>query len=277
MKIAESNGTKLAYEVAGEGSPVLLVMGLAARARAWDLQFEALSQHHRVVRFDNRGIGKSAPVTGLTSMKQMAADALGLMDHLGWETAHVAGVSMGGMISQELALMARERLRSLSLIATHPGNMLKSIPPVEGLRRFARVHMGPKQHRHRNLARLLFTDAHIEAVGEEHLINRLSENFGTEPPPRATLLAQLGAVLGHNTRRRLAALEGLPTLVIKPTLDLLVPPSGSDALGELIPGARVVSVEGAGHGLMGQVPDEVNGLLLAHLAAVDERGELTAT
>jgi len=269
MKIAESNGTTLAYEIAGEGTPVLLVMGLAAKARAWDLQFAALSQQHKVARFDNRGIGKSAPVTGPTSMKQMARDALGLMDHLGWETAHVAGVSMGGMISQELALMARDRLRSLSLIATHPGNMFKSIPPVEGLRRFARVHMGPRQHRHRNLARLLFTDDHIEAVGEEHLVSRLADNFGVEPPPRATLLAQIAAVIGHNTRRRLAELEGLPTLVIKPVLDLLVPPSGSDALGELIPGARVVAIEGAGHGLMGQVPDEINRLLLEHIAAVD--------
>jgi len=269
MQIAESNGTKLAYEIAGEGTPVLLVMGLAAKARAWDLQFAALSAHHTVARFDNRGIGKSAPVTGPTSMKQMARDALGLMDHLGWETAHVAGVSMGGMVSQELALMARDRLRSLALIATHPGNMLRSIPPVEGLKRFARVHMGPKQHRHRNLARLLFTDAHIEDVGEELLVNRLADNFGENPPPRATLLAQIGAVIGHNTRSRLSALEGLPTLIIKPADDLLVPPSGSDALNSLIPGATLRTIQGAGHGLMGQVPDEVNRLLLEHLAAVD--------
>lgn len=271
MQTAELNGTTLAYEVAGEGSPVLLIMGLAARARAWDLQFHAIRERHRVARFDNRGIGASGPIRGSrTSMKQMARDALALMDHLGWETAHVAGVSMGGMISQELALMARERLRSLALIATHPGGgVFKTIPPVEGLKRFAAVHLGPRQERHKNLARLLFTDAHIESVGEKHLVNRLATNFGDHPPPRKTLIAQLGAVLTHDTRHRLDALEGLPTLVIKPDEDLLVPPHLSDDLERLIPGARLVSVQGAGHGLMGQDPDTVNRLLLEHFARAE--------
>ena len=127
------------------------------------------------LRVDNRGIGGSAPVSGTTSMQEMARDALGIMDHLGWDTAHVAGVSMGGMISQELALIARDRLRSLSLIATHPGNVLNALPPLEGLRRFARVHLGAKRHRHRNLARLLFTDEHIDQVGEARLIERLAD------------------------------------------------------------------------------------------------------
>ncbi len=274
MLSAALNGTTLAYELAGAGSPVLLIMGLAARARAWDLQFHAIRERHQVARFDNRGVGASAPLdSARTSMDQMARDALALMDHLGWERAHVAGVSMGGMISQELALLAPERLRSLSLIATHPGGgLLRSIPPVEGLGRFASVHLGPRRQRSRNLARLLFPADYIEAVGERHIIRRMAVNFGEQPTPRRTLLAQLGAVLAHNTRRRLGALEGLPTLVIKPEEDLLVPPRASDELARLIPGARLVSVRGVGHGLMGQEPELINRLLLEHF----ERADATA-
>ena len=271
MLSAELNGTTLAYEVAGEGSPVLLIMGLAARAQAWDLQFHAIRERHRVARFDNRGVGASAPLdSGRTSMEQMARDALALMDHLGWESAHVAGVSMGGMISQELALLARERLRSLSLIATHPGGgVLRSIPSAEGLGHFAALHLGPRRRRSEHLARLLFPAPYIEAAGERQIIQRVAANFGEQPAPRRTLLAQLGAVLAHDTRSRLGALEGLPTLVIKPEEDLLVPPRASDELERLIPGARLVSVPGAGHGLMGQEPERINRLLLEHFERAD--------
>ena len=116
MPTCSANGTTLYYETAGDhGPPVVLVMGLRARGVAWTPIVERLRRSHRLVFFDHRGVGESAALTGPTSMTEMAGDAVALMDHLGWSTAHLAGVSMGGMGALHAVLDHRPRFR-LSLI-----------------------------------------------------------------------------------------------------------------------------------------------------------------
>ena len=107
------------YEVAGSGEPLLLIMGLGADLNAWVRQTPVLSTRYRTVTIDNRGVGRSSKPPGPYSTAQMADEAAGLLDHLGVERAHVLGVSMGGMIAQEVALRHPRRVGTLTLVCTY--------------------------------------------------------------------------------------------------------------------------------------------------------------
>ncbi|MCA9537524.1 MAG: alpha/beta fold hydrolase, partial [Myxococcales bacterium] len=143
MPHARFEDVELAYEVAGAaGSPVLLIMGFSVPGRAWSGQVPALAERHRVAWFDNRGVGNTQARPGWYSMRLLADDARRLLDHLDWPTAHIVGVSMGGMIAQELAVTVPDRVRSLTLIATHAGGVRARTPTWRGLMRFAGVTLG---------------------------------------------------------------------------------------------------------------------------------------
>ena len=115
MSTAQINGIDIYYEEHGHGDPLLLIMGLAADSVAWMFQLPDFSEHYRTIVFDNRGVGRSSKPAGLYTIAQMAADAAGLLDHLKIERALVVGVSMGGMIAQELALRHPKKVRGLVL------------------------------------------------------------------------------------------------------------------------------------------------------------------
>jgi 3-oxoadipate enol-lactonase len=264
MPTAQLNGIDLWYETAGTaGAPVLLIMGLGMPGAAWQGQMTGLSQRHRVAFYDHRGTGRSGPPRGLVSMPTMAADAIALLDHLGWQQAHIVGVSMGGMIAQELALRHRARVLSLSLIATHPGLHPAVLPTVRGLRLFARAVLA-RRGRLDTLGHLLFPPEYVASIGREGLKQLLRGDFG-ETPAR-TKLGHLLAVLRHGTERRLRHLADLPTMIIRPGRDVLVSPGAADRLHRLIPGSRLVRYDDAGHGVIRQCADRLNADLLAHFS-----------
>src|SRR5438132_374730 len=118
MQTLRSGDATIAYEVAGDGDPLLMIMGLAADRRMWMLQLPVFTPHYRCITFDNRGVGDSSAPPGPFSMEQMAADALAVLDEAGVERAHVLAISMGGAIAQHLALKAPERIRSMVLAST---------------------------------------------------------------------------------------------------------------------------------------------------------------
>src|SRR6185295_14410807 len=120
MSVATIGEHEFFYEEHGSGTPLLLIMGLGADSAAWLFQVPEFAQHYRTITFDNRGIGRSAKPAGPYSIAGMAEDAAGLLDHLGVERAHVVGVSMGGMIAQELVLRHSGRVRGLVLACTFP-------------------------------------------------------------------------------------------------------------------------------------------------------------
>src|SRR5574341_2228297 len=115
------NGIDMYYEVHGSGEPLVLIMGLGANTTAWYRQIPVFSREYQVIVFDNRGAGRSDKPNEPYSMGQMADDAHGLMDALGVESAHVFGMSLGGMIAQELVLRYPERVRNLVLGGTMSG------------------------------------------------------------------------------------------------------------------------------------------------------------
>lgn len=255
------------YDLAGTtGSPVLLVMGFGFSGRAWKPQIEGLHHAHRVAFYDNRGVGQSASGSGTYSVRDLALDATALLDHLGWSDAHIVGVSMGGMIAQELALRHRHRVRSLTLIATHAGGRVRTLPTVAGLKLFLRANSADGDARLRNLMELLYPPEHMPNAEE---IQALYSDVLSAVPKKRTALKQLAAVLQHNTRPRLHQLAGLPVQILKPARDILVRPTHSDRLHRDIPGSRLVCFPEAGHGLTAQCAPQVNQHLLDHFRRAD--------
>lgn len=258
---------RIAYDStpAGPGKPrVLLVMGFGMRGDVWRPQIDGLGDDHELAWFDNRGIGESDPPPRRFKMGELAQDALRVADALGWDRFHVVGVSLGGMISQEIALAAPERLFSLTLIATHPGGPLGIAPHAKGLKHWTRSVFGPQEGRVANLTELLYTPSFLAAVDQHELTERMRLQVGKKPHPRTAAL-QLLAVARHDTRRRLRDIQA-PTLVLKPESDILVRPLHSDRLSRGIPGARLVTLPDTGHGITFQRKERVNDEIRQHVA-----------
>lgn len=266
------DGLKMAYELHGEDTgrtPALLVMGFGMPGRVWRYLLPELTPERRVITFDNRGVGRTDAPRGPYRMAQLAADTLRLLDHLGLDRIHLVGISMGGMISQEIALADRARLRSLALMATHPGGPFNRLPPALGLWHFVTANTARTSRRRlRAVARLLFPRAFREEVGEDWMLEVLGEDFAT-PASKEGRRGQLAAVMRHDTRRRLRELAGLPTLIIKPERDLLIHPRCSEALHRAIPGSTILRFADAGHGLIRQKGPELGQALRAHFAAAE--------
>ncbi len=262
----ETGPVRLHYETAGEGpgQPVLLIMGLAAEGRGWENQIDPLAAHHPVAWFDHRGVGRTRARPGRYSMALFTEDVRRLLDHLGWDRAHVVGVSMGGMIAQHVALTFPERLISLSLIVTHAGGRRPRLPRPPGIARFARVAVLPGRGRVAALERLLFPAEHLARIDRHDLRRRLRTQF--KAIPRRYLLSQLSAVMGHRTAHRLHRID-TPTLVIAAPHDVVIHPRESHRLHRLIPGSRLITFDDAGHGVIRQKGPEISRALLDHFAA----------
>jgi pimeloyl-ACP methyl ester carboxylesterase len=272
MATATLRGHVCHHEVEGPAgaTPVLLVMGFGFPGAAWRPVHEVQRTSRPSCWYDNRGIAGSTvgEVPGGTlDLPALADDAAALLDHLGWARAHVVGVSMGGMIAQHLALRHRARLASLTLIATHPGGA-DMLPTPAGLYWFARANLQKGEARIHALSHLLFPAAPRARLERDGWFARELAPLAVPADP-AVRRAQLAAILRHDVRRQLPALAGLPTLVVRPSLDLLVPPRGSDVLAAAIPGARLLGFPDAGHGVLTQEKEAINAALTEHFRAAE--------
>jgi 3-oxoadipate enol-lactonase len=262
---------RLSFELHGDAGPrVLLVMGFGMGGHLWRPQVEGLRETHRLLTFDHAGIGQSEAPEGLPTMATMARGALRLLDEVGWRDAHVVGVSMGGMISQELALLAPERVRTLTLIATHAGGPGAVIPPLPGLALFLRSNTTGPTGRVAALKRLLYTPEFLAEVDVEALDRRMHDMLGRRAS-RRVIGGHLHAVLRHDTRSRLARIQA-PTLIIRPGRDVLVHPRNSDVLARHIPRARLLRFDHAGHGITFQCAADLNREIAQHVRQSDPAG-----
>lgn len=239
-------------------------MGLGMRGRVWRPQLEALLQDHQVLWFDHRGLGDSSGSPPRT-LRGHAEDLVELLEELAWPRAHLVGTSMGGMIAQELALGWRDRWRSLALLVTSPGGALHWLPPLAGLPRLLRLARSrTPEARSAALDRLLYPDAARPSLPPERLAQRHADL--APPPPDGVVLRQAAAVRAHRAWDRLPELA-LPTLVVQAGSDQLVSPRRSAVLARRIPGARLLSIPEAGHGVLVQCAEQVNQALIEHFAA----------
>ncbi len=244
MSLARNDDVELYYEVAGSGAPVLLIMGLGMTATGWWRTVPVLAEQFAVLSFDNRGVGRSGRPAGPYTVAQMAGDALAVLDAAGCETAHVYGVSLGGMIAQELVLRWPQRVRGLVLAATTPGGSHAVAPDDATLEFFRRRGQMPAEE-----AVWASVPYNYAARTRAHGGDRIAEDIAERlryPIEQAPYLAQLEAALGHDAYERLGAI-GAPTLVVHGAEDRMVDPGNARLLAQRIAGARLELLERTGH------------------------------
>lgn len=250
----------LAWEETGSGSPVLLIHGLGYARWGWEPLLPLLAERHRVISFDNRGIGESSVPPGPYTAEMMAGDAVAVLDAAGVESAHVVGTSLGGMIAQELALAHPARVDRLVLIATTPGapaghpmpevtvRLLTEAPqldPEVALRRFVENALGPDP--------------------DPELVERIQAHRLARPQDPAGWAAQAAAGTGYTGGERARDIAA-PTLVVTGTADRVVDPANADLLAEMIPDARFEKVADGGHLVFWEHPALVAELINDFLA-----------
>ncbi len=245
--VRTEDGCRIHYEVTGRRSapPVLMIQGLGMDKHGWDLQRLALSRRYCVIALDNRGAGRSDKPHGEYRLEQMASDAIAVLDDVGVEQAHVVGASMGGAITQVLAVLHPHRIRSLTLACTACRNQPWRTELLgdwadqaqrEGLGRMAgeaaRWMIGPRSFR-----RVVPLLGWLGPLG----LGRPSHAFAAQVAAINAADDSLVEHLGKITA---------PTLVIVGNQDILTPRGDSEELVERIPTAELVVISGAAHGLM---------------------------
>jgi pimeloyl-ACP methyl ester carboxylesterase len=264
---------RIHYTTYGDRSSpaLLLVMGMGVSSRGWGALPEKLAQHFFVITFDNRGTGHSSTRPGFLKMREMAEDAVAVLDAVGVPSrqnggggANVFGISMGGMIAQELALRHPERVRALALGATHASYLVSRKPSLSAAVDFVRVVARGAGNRPGVIGRLLTTPAFVAAnpdvVGSWFLRSDHARPLAA--------LSQLCAVMGHHTSPRLKQIT-CPTLVLSGDQDRLVPVQNAYVLAGLIPNAKLVILQGAGHVFPLEQEDQTARALMEHFLAPD--------
>ena len=276
--MAPSNGIELAYQEMGDpdGEPLLLVMGLATQMIAWDEEFCSLlaDRGFRVVRFDNRDIGRSTKIdsAGVPSrvdmmagrratapylLRDMARDTTGLMDHLGFDSAHLVGVSMGGMIVQTVAIETPERVRSLVSMLSTTGSRWVGLPSYKA---FGVLLGAPPKGRDAVIERGVKTFGVIGSPGfpfDEERVRDVAGRSYDRGHSADGVLRQLHAITASGDRTQALRQLRIPAAVIHGSRDPLVRPNGGRATARAIPGARLRMIDGMGHDLPRAVWPEV--------------------
>jgi pimeloyl-ACP methyl ester carboxylesterase len=266
MPSVEAAGTELNYERAGNGEPMLLIQGMSANILAWGDAFRPrLEQGFDCIAFDNRGMGRSGNAELPFTIADLAGDAIGLLDALEVERAHVVGISMGGAIAQELALAHPGRVRTLTLGATFCGGPEGTLMAREDLQMLGAAYAsGDPEQVFRAMYVINISPGHR---AEESNFEAFKVMAGRLPAPRPGGIQQMQACAEHDTSARLHELS-MPTLVIHGTADRLIKVSNGELIARLIP-APIELLEDVGHMFWWERPERSAELVRGHaLAAV---------
>jgi len=268
MPTAKLDDFELYYEVHGEGTPLVMINGYSLNLDEWDQvvsRVETLSKHHMVIPLDNRGTGRSSKPEGTYSIQTMADDVARFLDHLEIEKAHVLGVSMGGMIAQELALRHPDKVDALVLVSTTPGGKAYDIPRQgEELKKLSWWYSPPTGMSEQELIDEGYGLAYYPKYFEENR-ERIMVPYTEYPTVAGTLEKQFDACVDHDTYDRLSSIVAR-TLVIHAADDLLLFPEGGRILAENIPNASLLIVNQAGHCVLEEKWDELYPKILAFLS-----------
>jgi pimeloyl-ACP methyl ester carboxylesterase len=266
MATAPDGRTRLYWESTGEGDPVLLIMGLGLSGGAWWRTVPVLSRRLRVITFDNRGVGRSQAFSYAYTTEAMADDAMSVLDDLGLERVDVYGMSLGGMVAQQLALRHPARVRSLVLGATTAGGP-RAIRADEEVVTFFRRRL---RMRGEEAARASIPFNYGPRCRAEHF-DRIEEDIAqrlAHPFAERAYRAQMFAAGVHNCYGRLPSIAA-PTLVVHGHHDRIIPVANARLIAERIPGARLEILAESGHLFATEEP-EVDDAIAAFLAEAGE-------
>ncbi|MGP0102366.1 MAG: alpha/beta fold hydrolase [Solirubrobacteraceae bacterium] len=265
MTVVRVGEIELDCERSGQGPPLLLIMGMSGTALSWGEPFlELLRRDFDVIAYDHRGVGASSRLDGPLTIREMAGDAEGLLAALELDSAHVLGISMGGMIAQELALAAPERIRTLTLGCTYCGGEGSQLAAPEALQGLVEAMMSGD--RERALRASWEINVSPAMADDEDAYARFVEIATRRRVSVPVIMAQMQACAAHDTQARLGQLR-MPTLVVHGTLDQLLPVANGRLIGSLIPGAQLEILDGVGHLFFWERPERAAELLRAHAAA----------
>jgi 3-oxoadipate enol-lactonase len=259
MPVVDAGDVQLSYERSGSGPPLLLIMGLSGTLLHWgEPLMERLRDDFDTIVYDHRGVGESSRVEAPFAIADLAQDAAGLLAALKVESAHVLGISMGGMVAQELALHHPELLRTLTLGCTYcggPGNTLPAQPELA-----AAIMSGDRERAVRsmwetNVSKGFAQDA--DAYARFRVIG-IERRVALE-----VTMEQLSAITRHDTSTRLGQLE-VPTLVVHGTEDRIIPCDNGRMVAELIPGSRLEILPDIGHLFFWELPEHSAELVREH-------------
>lgn len=259
-------GRRFFHQRYGTGSePLLLIQGMSGTHLAWGEPFVSeLEADFDVVAYDHRGIGRSDPATEPFTIAELAADAAGLLDELGWETAHVVGISMGGMVAQELALAHPERIRTLTLGCTYCGGEGSELAPPATLEKLAAgMQSGDRELAIRNAFEVNVSAAFAAEPGAYDAFRAMATSL---PAPIPVIMMQMQAIAGHDTSARLPSLA-LPTLVVHGDEDAMLPVGNGRMIAALVPDARLEVLSGVGHMFWWEQPVRSAELIRGHARA----------
>ena len=288
MTAAVLGNLTIEYEITGEGTPLLLVMGLGSQLIHWHEDFvcQLAGRGFRVIRYDNRDMGLSSkidfelPGRGRTAaalvskrlarsaylLADMADDAAQLLDHLGIDAAHVVGVSMGGMIAQTIAIAHPHKVLSLTSIMSNTGDRRNGRPTVGFIAKMTRLLDPAPEAMIDNgvaIARLI-SGPHFDEAQERITIQRAFDRAHT---PEGMIRQLLAISASPDRTEQLGALR-VPTLVIHGLVDPLVRPSGGIATARAVPGSRLLMFPDMGHDLPRNRWDEVIDAITTNAARV---------
>jgi len=273
MPIAHHGDIRLAYETSGApgGEPLLLISGTGVQMLMWpeDLIAALAARGFQVTRFDNRDAGLSTHLTEAGNpgwfkplirhsaapyrLADMADDSVAVLDALGWESAHIVGASLGGMIAQTIAVRHPARVRTLTSIMSTPSARIGTMPKISTMRGLMQiagtpVH-GPEEAAEAMLALKRLTSTARYPVDEELIRDIGRRSYERDPGDEAGEFRQRAAVTASGDRRKALAGVRVPTLIIHGDQDPLMRPKGGRATAAAIPGARLVVYPGMGHDL----------------------------
>jgi pimeloyl-ACP methyl ester carboxylesterase len=255
------SGVRLAFDVVGEGEPLLLLPGTGQGARLWALQVPVYSERHRCIVVDTRGAGRSDVPDGGYTTRQMADDAAHIVRSLGVERAHVSGQSMGSAVAQQLALHEPELVGTLQLHSTWDRPYPHMVRQLRLRQELARRELWDLFAMNSVLALFTpeFANSHPDMLAERE------QQLFANPPSARGLVGHYDADLEHDTHGQLDQIRA-PTLITYGTLDLATLPAYNRTVYEQIPGAELHVFEGAGHLPFSEFPDVFNAVTLDFLA-----------
>ncbi|GAB7189738.1 alpha/beta hydrolase [Kineococcus sp. NUM-3379] len=269
MPRVNTDGAQVWWDERGSGPPLLLVQGLGYPSDMWHLVLPELARHHRVIVLDNRGAGRTGTPPGPYPVELLAADVAAVLAAAGEESAHVVGVSMGGLVVQELALSRPELVRSLVLGCTHPGGG-DAVFSAEAVGLLAgRAGMTPEEAAEASVPFVYAATTPRARIDDDLAVRR------AVPTRPEGYLGQLTGTMGY--RGTLSRLPGLrvPVLLVHGTEDRLVAVDNVHLLAGALPGARLELLEGASHIFWTDQPERTVHLLREWVAEA-EAGHLPA-